>query len=113
MIGRNSRRACLLVATTLLMLAMATSGQERTENVLTLDQAIELARANNRETKRAKFEIDKQSEASAEARTSYFPRFDTYLLATELEKRARGNAYGASAGRGHHAAQNAGLDESN
>ena len=84
MIGRNSRRACLLVATTLLMLAMATSGQERTENVLTLDQAIELARANNRETKRAKFEIDKQSEASAEARTSYFPRFDTYLLATEL-----------------------------
>jgi outer membrane protein TolC len=66
------------------MLAMAASGQERTENVLTLNQAIELARANNRETKRAKFEIDKQREASAEARTSYFPRFDTYLLATEL-----------------------------
>jgi outer membrane protein len=84
MIGRNSRHACLLAATTSLMLAMAASGQERTENVLTLNQAIELARANNRETKRAKFEIDKQREASAEARTSYFPRFDTYLLATEL-----------------------------
>jgi len=49
-----------------------------------LDQAIALARANNRETKRAKFEIDKQREASAEAKTSYFPRFDTYLPATEL-----------------------------
>jgi outer membrane protein TolC len=84
MIGRNSLRACLFVAITSFTLAMAAPGQERTENVLTLDQAIELARASNRENKRAKFEIDKQREASAEARTSYFPRFDTYLLATEL-----------------------------
>jgi len=64
---------------------IAAPGQERaSENVLTLDQAIGLARANNRETKRAKFEIDKQREALAEAKTSYFPRLDTYLLATEL-----------------------------
>jgi outer membrane protein len=50
----------------------------------TLDQAIELARANNREIKRAKFEIDRQREAAAEAKTSYYPRFDTYLLGTQL-----------------------------
>jgi outer membrane protein TolC len=84
MIGRNSIRTCLFAAIASLTLATAAPGQERTEDVLTLDQAIELARANNRETKRVKFEIDKQREASAEAKTSYFPRFDTYLLATEL-----------------------------
>jgi hypothetical protein len=50
----------------------------------TLDRAIELARANNRETKRAQFDIDRQREASAEAKTSYYPRFDAYLLGTEL-----------------------------
>src|SRR4029077_4488778 len=53
-------------------------------DVLTLDQAIELARASNRENQRAKLEIDRQREASAEARTSLLPRFDMYLLATEL-----------------------------
>ena len=84
MIGRNSIRNCLFVAITSLTLAMAAPGQERTEDVLTLDRAIELARANNREHKRAKFEIDKQREASAEAKTAFYPRFDAYLLATEL-----------------------------
>ncbi len=85
MIGRHSLRICLLAAIASLTFTIAAPGQERaSENVLTLDQAIALARANNRETKRAKFEIDKQREASAEAKTSYFPRLDTYLLATEL-----------------------------
>jgi len=85
MIGRQSIRTCLFAAITSLTLATAAPGQERTsEDVLTLDRAIELARANNRGTKRAKFDIDRQREASAEARTSYYPRFDTYLLATEL-----------------------------
>ena len=85
MIGRHSIRICLLAAITSLTFTIAAPGQERASgNVLTLDQAIALARANNRETKRAKFEIDKQREALAEAKTSYFPRLDTYLLATEL-----------------------------
>ena len=85
MIGRHSLRICLLAAIASLPFTIAAPGQEKaSENVLTLDQAIELARANNRETKRAKFEIDKQREALAEAKTSYFPRLDTYLLATEL-----------------------------
>jgi outer membrane protein TolC len=69
----------------MLTCAMAALGQERPPaDVLTLDRAIELARANNRETKRAKFDIDRQREITAEAKTSLYPRFDTYLLGTEL-----------------------------
>src|SRR6266446_3011654 len=84
MIGRNFIRNCLLVAITSLTLAMAAPGQERTENVLTLDQAIELARSHNRELKQAGLEIHKQQEAFSDARTQLYPRFDTYFLASEL-----------------------------
>jgi outer membrane protein TolC len=72
------------VAITSLTLAMAAPGQERTENVLTLDQAIELARSHNRELKQAGLEIHKQQEAFSEARTQLYPRFDTYFLGSEL-----------------------------
>jgi outer membrane protein TolC len=82
---RHLRGICFLVAIPSLTFAMAAVGQERTSgDVLTLDRAIELARANNRETKRAKFDIDRQREASAEAKTALYPRFDTYLLGTQL-----------------------------
>ena len=84
MIGRNLIRNCLLVAITSLTLAMAAPGQERTENVLTLGQAIELARSHNRELKQAGLEIHKQQEAFSEARTQLYPRFDTYFLGSEL-----------------------------
>src|SRR5882724_196446 len=84
MIGRNLIRNCLLVAITSLTLVMAAPGQERTENVLTLDQAIELARSHNRELKQAGLEIHKQQEAFSEARTQLYPRFDTYFLGSEL-----------------------------
>jgi outer membrane protein TolC len=85
MIGKPTIRICLVAVITSLTFAMAASGQERTfGDVLTLDRAIELARANNRETKRAKFDIDRQREAWAEAKTQYYPRFDTYLLGTQL-----------------------------
>jgi len=72
------------VAITSLTLAMAAPGQERTENVLTLDQAIELALSHNRELKQAGLEIHKQQEAFSEARTQLYPRFDTYFLGSEL-----------------------------
>src|ERR1700682_2660775 len=76
---------CLFASIISLVFAMAASGQEPTSgNVLTLDRAIELARANNRETKRVKFDVDKQREAWAEAKTALYPRFDTYVLGTEL-----------------------------
>jgi len=84
MIGRNLIRNCLLVAITSLTLVMAAPGQERTENVLTLDQAIELARSHNRELKQAGLEIHKQQEAFSEARAQLYPRFDTYFLGSEL-----------------------------
>ena len=85
MIGRHLIRICFLAAIPSLTFATAAPGQEQTSgDVLTLDRAIELARANNRETKRAKFDIDKQREASAEASTFYYPRFDAYVLGTEL-----------------------------
>jgi outer membrane protein TolC len=85
MIGRHLIRICFLAAIPSLTFAMAALGQERTSgDVLTLDRALELARDNNRQTKRTKFDIDKEQEASAEAKTSYYPRFDAYLLGTQL-----------------------------
>ena len=77
-------RGCLLVVVTSLMLTRAAPGRERTENVLTLDHAIELARSHNRELKQAGLEIHKQQEALSEARTQLYPRFDTYFLGSEL-----------------------------
>jgi outer membrane protein len=85
MFFRRLIRICLFAAIPSVTLVMGARGQERTSGeVLTLDRAIELARANNRETKRAKFDIDRQREATAEVNTSYYPRFDTYLLGTQL-----------------------------
>jgi outer membrane protein len=75
----------LLVAIAGLTFTIAALGQERDSgDVLTLDRAIELARANNRTTERAKLDIDRQREATAETKTALYPRFDTYLLGTQL-----------------------------
>jgi outer membrane protein TolC len=84
MIGTHLIRICFLAAISWLTVATAAQRQEPSGEVLTLDRAIELARANNRDTRRTKFEIDRQREASAEAKTSYYPRFDAYLLGTQL-----------------------------
>jgi outer membrane protein len=84
MTGRHSIRTCLFVAIALLRLAMAAPGQERTEDFLTLDRAIELARSHNRELKQAGLEIHKQRETFNEAKTQLYPRFETYVLASEL-----------------------------
>jgi outer membrane protein len=84
MIGRNSIRGCLMVVVTSLMLTTAAPGQERSENVLTLDRATELARSHNRELKQVGLEIHKQQEAFSEAKTQLYPRFDTYFLGSEL-----------------------------
>src|SRR6266481_2151086 len=84
MIGRHSTCTCLFAAIASLQLAMAAAGQLRTEDVLTLDGAISLARSHNRELKQAGLEIHKQKEAFSEAKTQLYPRFDTYFLASEL-----------------------------
>jgi outer membrane protein len=76
---------CLFASIVSLAFAMEATGQEQaSRDMLTLDRAIELARANNRETKRARFDIDMQREVSAETKTQLYPRFDTYLLGTQL-----------------------------
>src|SRR6266446_5880793 len=84
MIGRHSTCTCLFAAIASLQLAMAAAGQQRTEDVLTLDGAISLAWSHNRELKQAGLEIHKQKEAFREAKTQLYPRFDTYFLASEL-----------------------------
>jgi outer membrane protein TolC len=52
--------------------------------VLTLDEAISLARSNNRDLKKSGLEIGKQTEALGEAKTQLYPRFDTSVLAAQL-----------------------------
>ena len=58
--------------------------QQEPARPLTLEEAVSLARSHNRELKEAGIEIHKQKEAISEARTQFYPRFDTYLLASEL-----------------------------
>jgi outer membrane protein len=52
--------------------------------VLTLDEAISLAHSNNRDLKRSGLEIGKQTEALGEAKTQFYPRLDTSVLAAQL-----------------------------
>src|SRR6266852_5552266 len=72
----------------LLMMLPASNmrGQEEPPKPLTLEEALSLARSHNRELKQARLEIHKQKEAFSEAKTQLYPRFDTYLLASELLK---------------------------
>src|SRR2546423_15216400 len=53
-------------------------------NVLTLDEALLLARSNNRDLKQFGLEVGKQREAVGEAKTHLYPRFDTSVLAAQL-----------------------------
>jgi outer membrane protein len=57
-----------------------TSGGE----ILTLDEAIQLARSNNRDLKQSGLDVGKQREALGEAKSELYPRFDTSLLAAQL-----------------------------
>lgn len=52
--------------------------------VLTLEEALHLARSNNRDLKQYGFDVSKQREALGEAKTQLYPRFDTTVLAAEL-----------------------------
>ena len=57
-----------------------TSGGE----VLTLDEAIQLARSNNRDLKQSGLEVGKQREAVGAAKSELYPRLDTSVLAAQL-----------------------------
>jgi outer membrane protein TolC len=52
--------------------------------VLTLEDALRLARSKNRDLKQFGLEVGKQREALGEAKTYLYPRFDTSVLAAQL-----------------------------
>src|SRR2546429_7289781 len=82
----HARLARILSVVVLLMMLPASVmwGQEAPAKTLTLEEAVSLARSHNRELKQAGLEIHKQKEAFGEAKTHLYPRFDTYVLASEL-----------------------------
>jgi outer membrane protein TolC len=52
--------------------------------VLTLEEALLLARSNNQDLKQFGFDVGKQREALGEAKTHLYPRLDTSVLAAQL-----------------------------
>jgi outer membrane protein len=79
---RMSAMAVILVAA--ICLSPCANAQTRGGEVLTLDQAISLARSNNRDLKQSGLEISKQTEALGETKTQFYPRLDTSVLAAQL-----------------------------
>jgi len=79
---RFSRIIFLLVAG--LSLSVCAAAQTDSGAMLTLNEAISLARSNNRDLKQSGLEIGKQREALGEAKTQLYPRFDTSVLAAQL-----------------------------
>jgi outer membrane protein TolC len=86
--ARLSTMTCVLVAALCqFQFAMAqTSGGE----VLTLNEALRLARSNNRDLKQFGFDVGKQREALAEAKTHLYPRFDTSVRS--ISRSTKGNS---------------------
>jgi len=74
--------ACVLVAA--LYLLPCANAQGSGGGVLTLDEALHLARLNNRDLKQFRLDVGKQREAFGEAKTHLYPRFDTSVLAAQL-----------------------------
>jgi len=80
--ARLSTMACVLVAALCqFQFAMA---QTNGATVLSLEEALLLARSNNRDLKQFGFDVGKQREALGEAKTHLYPRFDTSVLAAQL-----------------------------
>src|SRR5882672_9435884 len=79
---RISTMAVLLV--TAVVLSPCAKAQTTGGQVLTLDEALSLARSNNRALKQSGLEIGKQTEALSEAKIQFYPRFDATVLAAQL-----------------------------
>ena len=80
---RDTHRIVFVLIVLMLPVSIMRAQDEPTKP-LTLEEAVSLARAHNRDLKQAGIEIHKQKEAWSEAKTQLYPRFDTYLLASEL-----------------------------
>ena len=79
---RQSAMTCVLVA--LVCLFPRAKAQTNGGAVLTLDEAVRLAKSNNRDLKVWGLDVGKQREALGEAKTHLYPRFDTSVLAAQL-----------------------------
>ncbi len=80
--ARLSTITCVLVAA-LCQFQFAVA-QTNGATVLTLDEALLLARSKNRDLKQFGLDVGKQREALAAAKTHLYPRFDTSVLAAQL-----------------------------
>src|SRR3989440_8407923 len=80
--ARLSTITCVLVAA-ICQFQFAVA-QTNGATVLTLDEALLLARSKNRDLKQFGLDVDKQREAVGEAKTHLYPRFDTSVLAAQL-----------------------------
>ena len=80
--ARPSTMTCVLVAA--LCQFQFAAGQTNGATVLTLDEALQLAKSNNRDLKQFGFDVGKQREELGEAKTHLYPRFDTSVLAAQL-----------------------------
>ena len=78
----------LTVVTCVLFAALcqfpSAKAQTNGATLLTLDEALVLARSNNRDLKQFGLYIGKQRETLGEAKTHLYPRFDTSVLAAQL-----------------------------
>lgn len=81
---RMSAMAVILVLVAAMVLSPCANAQTSDGDVVTLDEAISLARSNNRDLKQSGLEIGKQREALSEAKTQFYPRLDSSVLAAQL-----------------------------
>jgi outer membrane protein TolC len=79
---RLSAMTCLFVAA--LCSIPFVSAQTSSGATLTLEEALALARSNNRDLKQSGLDVSKQREALGEAKTHFYPRLDTSVLAAQL-----------------------------
>jgi outer membrane protein TolC len=79
---RMSAIAVILVAA--LGLLPCANAQKSGGEVLTLDEAISLARSNNRDLKLSGVDVSKQRQGLGAAKSELYPRFDASVLAAQL-----------------------------
>src|ERR1700682_4783565 len=79
---RMSAMAVILVVA--LSLSRCANAQTSGGEVRTVDEAISLARSNNRDLKRSGLDVGKQREALGVAKSELYPRFDTSVLVSQL-----------------------------
>jgi outer membrane protein len=90
LIGRWIYRAVAFVATALLLwmgaFSVAAPAEQPTESaeLLTVDQAVQIALANNRNLKIVSLSLDSSKEKLAAEKTRRLPSFNTYIFASQL-----------------------------